>query len=284
MSITFTKLFTSITESTLWQEDDQTRLTWITMLAMADKNGRVFAAIPGLASRARVPLESAEKALERFLSPDPYSRTPDHEGRRIEKIDGGWRLLNHAKYRELRDEEAIRESKRAYINNRRAKEREAKSLGVTAVPQDVENVERCRHNAEADTDAEAEANAESEAEAIKSARPLERGHSTIKSSPHFFKKKSTGTSSDDALDRSLEASECSEERIQFIRKFNDHARLNPRALLPITVYTEELASALDVHEDDCFEDLSATIEQEVKAFDGPANKRLTLVRLVWGNH
>jgi hypothetical protein len=157
MSITFTKLFTSITESTIWREDDHTRIVWITMLAMADRNGRVFASIPGLADRARVPVESAEKALQRFQSPDRYSRTPDHEGRRIEVIDGGWRLLNHAKYRELRDEEAIKESKRKYINAKRAKEREAKSLGITTVPHDVENVERSRHNADADADADADA-------------------------------------------------------------------------------------------------------------------------------
>jgi hypothetical protein len=191
VSITFTKLFTSITESTIWREDDATRLMWITMLAMADSRGRVFASVPGLADRARVPVDRARIALGKFLAPDPDSRTPDHEGRRIEAIDGGWRLLNHAKYRELRDEEAIKESKRKYINARRAKEREAKahgveqsdvvahgtatvfkkgekssknefatpskSLGANAVPHHVEKVERGRHNAEADSDAESDA-------------------------------------------------------------------------------------------------------------------------------
>lgn len=152
MSVTFTKLFSSITESTIWCEPANTRLVWITMLAMADRKGRVFASIPGLANRARVPLEDCEKAITTFLSPDKYSRTPDFEGRRIEPIDGGWRLLNHEKYRKIRDEEATKESKRNYINARRAKERGA----------DVENVERSRtevdagrDNAEADTEAEA---------------------------------------------------------------------------------------------------------------------------------
>lgn len=150
MSRTFTKLFSSITESTIWCEPDRTRLVWICMLAMADKNGRVWASVPGLANRARVPLVDAEIALAAFLAPDPYSRTPDNEGRRIEPIDGGWRLLNHEKYRAIRDDESIKESKRNYINARRAAER-----GVEQCRTPSNAVEPGRANAEADTEAEA---------------------------------------------------------------------------------------------------------------------------------
>jgi hypothetical protein len=141
MSVTFTKLFSSITESTIWVAPDPHRLCWITMLAMADRQGRVWASVPGLANRARISVEDTRAAIASFLAPDPDSRTKDHEGRRIEEIDGGWRLLNHAKYRAIRDEEAIKEAKRKYINTRRA----------------VENVDRGRVNAEADTEAEADA-------------------------------------------------------------------------------------------------------------------------------
>lgn len=151
MSRTFTKLFSSITESTVWCEPHATVRVWIAMLAKADHVGRVFASIPGLANLARVTIEECEVAITTFLSPDKYSRTPDFEGRRIEPIDGGWRLLNHAKYRALRDEESARESKRNYINGRRAKER--------AEAQGVENVEHSRSastQAEADTEAEAD--------------------------------------------------------------------------------------------------------------------------------
>ena len=147
MSMTFTKLFSSITESTVWCEPDRTRLAWITMLAMADARGRVWASIPGLANRARIPIEDARIAIATFLSPDLDSRSPENEGRRIEVIDGGWRLINHEKYRAIRDEESIKEAKRKYINARREKERLAKG---------VENVDRGRHNAEAEAEAEAD--------------------------------------------------------------------------------------------------------------------------------
>lgn len=122
------------------------------MLAMADQHGRVWASVPGLANRARVPIEDAQKALDAFLSPDPYSRTPDNEGRRIEPIDGGWRLLNHEKYRSIRDEESIKESKRNYINARRAREREDVEKSRTQ----SNSVDSGRANAEAYTEAEAD--------------------------------------------------------------------------------------------------------------------------------
>jgi hypothetical protein len=47
-----------------------------------------------------------------LLSPDPDSRTEDYEGRRIEVVDGGWRLINHAKYRAKMSEAERLEYKR----------------------------------------------------------------------------------------------------------------------------------------------------------------------------
>lgn len=95
-------------------ENNDTRIVWITMLAMADKNGEVQASVPGLARVAGVQTESCREALAKFLSPDPDSRTKDDDGKRIEPIEGGWRLLNHRKYREMcsREEQKASEAKR----------------------------------------------------------------------------------------------------------------------------------------------------------------------------
>jgi hypothetical protein len=54
-----------------------------------------------------------------FHEPDPDSRTKDFEGRRIDTIEGGWLLLNHSKYRAIQSDEALRESKRAYMQRSR---------------------------------------------------------------------------------------------------------------------------------------------------------------------
>lgn len=117
----YTKLFNSIVTSTIWTEDDKTRILWITMLAMSDQNGEVHASIPGLARIAGIDLESTEKAINAFMSPDPYSRTPDNEGRRIAKIDGGWELLNHAKYRKMASKEDSKEATAERVKRHRAR-------------------------------------------------------------------------------------------------------------------------------------------------------------------
>jgi hypothetical protein len=103
--MSYTKLANSILTSTIWMEDDETRIVWLTLLAMADKNGEVQASIPGLANVARVSVQGCHAAIDKFLAPDPYSRTKDDEGRRIEEIRGGWSLINHAEYRNLASDE-----------------------------------------------------------------------------------------------------------------------------------------------------------------------------------
>lgn len=115
----FTKLFNTIVTSTIWQEDDNVRIVWITMLAIADAYGVVSASVPGLASIANVSLESTESALKNLESPDPYSRTKDFDGRRIQAIDGGWQVLNYLKYRRMLSEEDRREYKAKWIANKR---------------------------------------------------------------------------------------------------------------------------------------------------------------------
>lgn len=113
----FVKIFQDLLMSTVWRESQETRLLWITMLVSADFQGRVMASVPGLADAAKISLEGCEKGLEALSSPDPYSRTQEHGGRRIEKIDGGWRVLNYPKYRSRRDRsEYMREYMRAKRN------------------------------------------------------------------------------------------------------------------------------------------------------------------------
>lgn len=127
----YTKLFSSIVTSTIWSEDDKTRIVWITMLAIADKNGEVQASIPGLARVAGVSVDDAQAAITKFLSPDPYSRTPDDQGRRIEPIPGGWALLNHAKYRAMASKDESRASNAE--RQRRFREKEKRNADRNAI-------------------------------------------------------------------------------------------------------------------------------------------------------
>src|SRR5215469_9906814 len=108
----YTKLFSRILDSTIWREDDKTRILWITLLALADKDGIVYCTIPGLADRARITIPECEAGLAKFQEPDPYSWSKECEGRRIQVVDGGWFLINHAKYRALLSYEEKREKTR----------------------------------------------------------------------------------------------------------------------------------------------------------------------------
>ncbi len=70
------------------------------MLAIADSEGYVGASVPGLSKAANVSMEETLAALERFSGPDEYSRTKEHDGRRIESAPGGWRILNFVAHRD----------------------------------------------------------------------------------------------------------------------------------------------------------------------------------------
>lgn len=127
--MSYTKLFSSIITSTIWTEDDRTRIIWITMLALADKNGEVQASIPGLAQISGTDTPSVETALAKFLAPDEYSRTPDDQGRRVEPIPGGWLILNHGKYRQMATDEDRKE--KAAERQKRFRDRQKRNASVT---------------------------------------------------------------------------------------------------------------------------------------------------------
>lgn len=154
----YTKLFNSILASTIWRANDKTRLVWITLLAMADKDGICEGSIPGLADMARVSIEDCEAALAELQAPDPYSRTSEHEGRRIETIDGvGWLLLNHAKYRAKMSEDERREYNRQKQAEWRAKQKALHDgQEMSNNVNDSQSQSAMSAHTEADTDTKAE--------------------------------------------------------------------------------------------------------------------------------
>lgn len=146
----YTKLFQSILASTIWRADDPTRIVWITMLALADRDGIVEASVPGLADFARVPLAACVTALQTLSAPDEWSRTRAHDGRRIEPVEGGWRLVNHAAYRAKLNAD----DRRNYLKLKQREYRARKRQQSTDVSTNVDNVSdtsRMLTQAEADT-------------------------------------------------------------------------------------------------------------------------------------
>lgn len=123
----FTKLFGSIVNSTIWREQKEVKIVWITMLALSDRDGYVESSLPGLADASRVTLVECVEALRVLASPDEYSRTKAHEGRRIAAVDGGWMILNHAKYRAKMSAEDQKEKAKARQSRWRARKKASRT-------------------------------------------------------------------------------------------------------------------------------------------------------------
>lgn len=117
----FTKLFSSIIDSSIWREPLHVRIVWITMLAKCDSSGFVWCSLPTLSDLSRVQLHECIDAIGRLKAPNSWGIQEENEGRIIEEIDGGWRLLNYEKYRKIRNMDERREYIRKKVEAYRKK-------------------------------------------------------------------------------------------------------------------------------------------------------------------
>jgi hypothetical protein len=146
----YVKLFDKILDSSIWLESDAIRIAWITILAAMDFDGFVqFASSKNLALRANIPIDAANQAIAVFERPDPDSSDPEHEGRRIERVDGGWMVLNAKKYRDAAKAEHLREQVRERVKKFRDMKRKA-TLGNGDVTLRNENVTPTEEEEEVD--------------------------------------------------------------------------------------------------------------------------------------
>jgi hypothetical protein len=134
MRATYVPLFQDIRQSSLWAHDSDIRIVWVTLLTLVDPEGFVCAAVPGLAVTANVHIDKVREAIKLFESPDPDSRSEAHEGRRIERVPRGWRVLNFPAMLERAKHEAEKARQRRYINARRSAERERERAECTVLP------------------------------------------------------------------------------------------------------------------------------------------------------
>jgi len=118
----YNKLFAKIVRSSIWLEPTPTRLIWFMFIALMDEDGFVqFASVANVAHTARVDEPEAEEAIKILESPDSNSADEDNAGRRIERVPGGWMVLNASKYRDLVTRDMIRQKTRERVARHRAK-------------------------------------------------------------------------------------------------------------------------------------------------------------------
>lgn len=114
----------------------------MTLLASMDQDGYChFSALENLAARAHVSLAKARRAVECFEAPDPNSENLANEGRRIERVPGGYLVLNAVHYRNKFTREIEREQTRLrvekYRKRHQAKKGESNEATVTKALQGV---------------------------------------------------------------------------------------------------------------------------------------------------
>jgi len=124
----YNKIFTKILDSSIWMESITTRIVWVTLLASMDEDG--FCSLPSVANvahRARVDLADAATAIACLECPDENSSDPDNEGRRLERVPGGWIVRNAQKYRHIvtRENAKDRNRERALRHRQKATPRNA---------------------------------------------------------------------------------------------------------------------------------------------------------------
>jgi hypothetical protein len=118
----FAKVFEQIYDSSI-AEDYLVRLVFEDFLVLADLDGVVDMTHEAIARRTNVPIEIVRSAIAKLSMPDPRSRSPKEEGRRLVLLDDhrdwGWQIVNYEDYRNIRDEEGRRTYMREYMRNRR---------------------------------------------------------------------------------------------------------------------------------------------------------------------
>jgi hypothetical protein len=162
----YSKLFSSLVYSSLWSEPDHIRILFITMLALADRDGYVYGSRNGLMRAALIDMDAADEhdPFQSLMTPDKDSsdllRNPDNEGKRIEEIPGGFKIINYTYYRGLRDAEDRK------VQNREAqrRHREKGKSATVSHGKPIESKIQSKSKSEIETEMEIETESKTETE------------------------------------------------------------------------------------------------------------------------
>lgn len=135
----FAPVFSKIVDSSLWSEPDYICKVFVTLLAI--KNSDHIARITAYALGRKcwpADLDGAEKraldALAVLAAPDTRRIEPQpFEGRRIERVEDGWLILNGQAYEDMARDITRKVYKARWERDKRAKEKEFEKLDTGKV-------------------------------------------------------------------------------------------------------------------------------------------------------
>lgn len=120
----FVKLFTGILDSSI-ASNRTLRHFFTDLLLCADAKGYVIMTKEAIAKRTGASLKEVEWGLKELQKPDPLSKTPGFDGKRVEPLPDsgyGWRIINYEAYRDIRDADQLREVTRKRVQRYREKQ------------------------------------------------------------------------------------------------------------------------------------------------------------------
>lgn len=114
-------VFSKIVDSSVWVLPYHVRILWIVLLALKDSDQVVRYNAFGLAKRGGLSEAEVLHGLEVLSKPDKTRLEPQpFEGRRIEKVDAGWKVLNGEFYKDM-----MRQANRAWYKAEHERKRRA---------------------------------------------------------------------------------------------------------------------------------------------------------------
>ena len=151
----YAKIFRQMYDGTLATNGPwQALVAFQQLLVLANDAGEVDMTVSAIARVTTIPREILEIGIAKLMEPDPESRTPSEDGRRLvplsEHRSWGWRIVNYLKYRAIQKEEERREYHRNYYHEKR------KTKGFQT-SQQFSTASTDSTDTEADAEAEAEA-------------------------------------------------------------------------------------------------------------------------------
>lgn len=130
----YAKLFQQVLTSSLTENEPiDVRGVFFMLMAAADKSGNVLGSDSTIARIINVPLEQFKTCMEALLKPDPASRSPEFEGRRVVPLERGlgYLLPGYVKYSGTMTDDQRREYFRVKQIECRARKKEAEAtLGM----------------------------------------------------------------------------------------------------------------------------------------------------------
>ena len=120
----YAKVFTSLWKGTL-RGSGPTWAVFVYLLANADRDGVVDVVPAVIRDDTGFTAEQVAAALAQLSAPDPDSRTPDEDGRRLLPLDAGrswgWQIVNFERYHAMRNEDERRAANRVRMAAVRAR-------------------------------------------------------------------------------------------------------------------------------------------------------------------